>query len=214
MAMVGILLAAAGCASTLSTRVTNFNQWPADAAGASFSLVARTGVPNELEQATYQSYVQAELEKHGLRRAAAGQPARFQVDVSTGKRNEEKSTLVPVYVDNPPVFLPPYRDHLGRYVPGVWVSDPLPRYAGDRIVNTLVQITTLQVRILDTQGAPAGQPRTVFESRAVHEGRGSSDNLPVLVPYLARAVFDDFPGQNGQVKRVLLDPKTGAVIRE
>ena len=85
---------------------------------------------------------------------------------------------------------------------------------GDRVVNTTVQIATLQVRILERQGAPAAQPRTVFESRAVYEGRGNSDNLPVLVPYLARAVFDNFPGQNGQVRLVRFDPETGAMIKD
>ena len=209
------LAALAACASTVSTRVTNFNQWPADATGATFDFVIHPGARNELEQATYQSYVQAELEKRGLRRAGSGQAARFQVDPSTGKRNEQKTELVPVYQDSPPVFLPPYRDHLGRYYPGMWASDPLGRrYVGDRVVNTTIQITTLQVRILDRQGAPAGQPRTVFDSRAVHEGRGSSDNLPVLVPYLARAVFNDFPGQNGRVTLLRLDPKTGEVIKD
>ncbi|MCY7369802.1 MAG: DUF4136 domain-containing protein [Polaromonas sp.] len=214
----GLILVAlatlAGCASTLSARVTNFNQWPTDAAGATFSVVAHAGAPNELEQATYYTYVQAELEKRGLQRVAPSQPARLQVALSTGKRLEEKSALVPVYIDSPPIFYPPYRDQLGRYYPGVWVSDPLPRYAGDRVVNTTIQITTLQVRILDSKGAPADKARTVFDSRAVFEGRGSSDNLPVLVPYLARAVFDDFPGQNGQVRQVQLDPKTGAVIKD
>ena len=215
MAAALALVALAGCASTITTRVTNFNQWPADAAGGGFDFVAHPGARNELEHATYQSYVQAELEKHGLKRAASGQVARFQVDLSTGKRSEEKTALVPVYVDSPPIFYPPYRDHHGRYVPGVWVSDPLgSRYVGDRVVNTTIQITTLQVRILERHGAPASQPRTVFESRAVYEGRGNSDNLPVLVPYLARAVFDRFPGQNGQVRLVRFDPETGAVIND
>lgn len=215
LAALLLLAALAGCASTITTRVTNFNQWPLDAAGSSFDFVVYPGARSELEHATYQSYVQAELEKNGLKRAAPGQAARFQVDLSTGKRSEEKTALVPVYVDSPPVFYPPYRDHLGRYVPGVWVSDPFgTRYVGDRVVNTTIQITTLQLRILERQGAPAGQPRTVFESRAVYEGRGNSDNLPVLVPYLARAALDKFPGQNGQVRLVRFDPKTGAVIKD
>lgn len=54
--------------------------------------------------------------------------------------------------------------------------------------------------------------RTVFESRAVYEG--GSDNLPAVVPYLVRAVFDDFPGQNGQVSTVKFDSETGALIKK
>ena len=47
----------------------------------------------------------------------------------------------------------------------------------------------------------------MFESRAVYDGQGSSDNLPAVVPYLVRAVFDDFPGQNGKVRLVRFDAK-------
>ena len=41
----------------------------------------------------------------------------------------------------------------------------------------------------------------------------NTDNLPQIVPYLVRAVFEDFPGQNGRVRVVKFDAKTGALIR-
>ena len=76
-----------------------------------------------------------------------------------------------------------------------------------------VYTNSLRLRLLDTKDTPPGKPpRTVFESRAVYEG-GSGD-LPLVVPYLVRAVFDDFPGQNGQVRVVKFDSETGAVIKK
>jgi Domain of unknown function (DUF4136) len=210
-ALLGLL---AACASPITTQVTSFNQWPANAAGSTFSYVSRTDNTRELEQATYESYVQAELEKRGLVRAPAGQVGRMQVDVTTSNRSEQKTYLQPIYQDNY-VYLPPYRDAAGRIFPGVWTLDPFgPRYVGDRQINTTLQTSTLQLRLLDSQGSPAGKPRTVFESRAIFEGEGSGDNLPQVVPYLVRAVFDDFPGQNGRVRVVRFDRETGAVIRD
>ncbi len=204
----------AGCASTVTTRVTSFNQWPANAAGSTFSFITRTGTPGELEQATYQQYVQAELEKRGFKRAPAAQAGRLQIELTTSSRSEEKTTFAPVYQDSP-VYLPPYRDAAGRFYPGIWTYDPFgPRYVGDRVINTVIQTTTLQVRMLDGEGAPAGKSRAVFESRAAYEGQGTGDNLPAVVPYLVRAVFDDFPGQNGKVRLVRFDAKTGAVIKD
>lgn len=201
-----------GCASTLAARVTSFNQWPADVAGSTFSFISRAGAPGELEHAAYQTYVQTELEKRGFRRAAAGQNGRLQVDVTTGNRSEQKTAVSPVYQDTP-VFLPPYRDAAGRLYPGVWAHDPFgPRYVGDRVVNYTVQVSSLQLRILDSHGVPAGQSRTVFESKAVYQGESRYENLPAVVPYLVRAVFDDFPGQNGQVRVVKFDAKTGELI--
>lgn len=200
------------CASPITARVTSFNQWPDDIAGSTFSYLTPVDPSSELEQATYENHVQAELEKRGFRRAPAGQVGRLQVELTTASRGEQKTYLTPVYQDNS-VFLPPYRDAAGRIFPGMWVPDPFgPRYVGDRQVSLALQISSLRLRILDTKGSAPGKPRTVFESRVVYEGGGI--DLSVLVPYLVRAVFDEFPGQNGQVRSVQFDPKTGALIRK
>lgn len=74
-----------------------------------------------------------------------------------------------------------------------------------------VLFNQLQLRLLDKQGNPAGQPRPVFESHAVYEGDAA---LPIIASYLVRAVFEGFPGQNGQVNTVSFDRETGAVIRK
>jgi hypothetical protein len=212
---LALLLAAllTACASPITTRVTSFNQWPADAVGSTFSYITPVDATRALEQATYEGYVQAELEKRGLKRAAEGQAGRLQVDVAASSRSEEKTWLQPIYQDNM-VFLPPYRDAAGRLYGGGWVPDPFgPRYMGDRPVSMTIYTNSLRLRLLDTQGTPPGKPpRTVFEARAVYEG-GSGD-LPLVVPYLVRAVFDDFPGQNGQVRVVKFDSETGAVIKK
>lgn len=202
------------CASPITTRVTSFNQWPANAAGSTFSYVSHTDNTRELEHASYESHVQAELEKRGLVRAPAGQVGRMQVDVNTSNRSEQMTYLQPIYQDNY-VYLPGYRDAAGRIFPGIWTLDPFgPRYVGDRQINTTRQTSTLQLRLLDSQGMPPGKPRTVFESRAIFEGEGRGDHLPQVVPYLVRAVFDDFPGQNGRVRVVRFDRETGAVIKD
>ncbi|MGH6639759.1 MAG: DUF4136 domain-containing protein [Polaromonas sp.] len=208
------LLAAAlltACASPITARVTSFNQWPTDLAGSTFSFLPPVDTTRELEQATYESHVQAALEQRGLKRAPAGQVGRILVDVAAHNRSQQKTYLTPVYQDNY-VFLPPFRDPAGRMFPGVWGPDPFgSRYVGERQVSRTVQISSLRLRLLDTQGSPPGKPRTVFESRTIYEG--DSGDLPVLVPYLVRAVFDEFPGQNGQVRTVKFDSKTGALIK-
>ena len=210
-ALLALLVA---CASPITTRVTSFNQWPANAAGSTFSYVSRPANARELEQASYESHVQAELEKRGLVRAPAGQVGRIQVDLNTSNRSEQTSYLQPIYQDNY-IYLPGYRDAAGRIFPGVWTLDPFgPRYVGDRQINSTRQTSTLQLRLLDSQGNPPGKPRTVFESRAMFEAEGSRDNLPQIVPYLVRAVFDDFPGQNGRARVVRFDRATGAVIKD
>lgn len=209
IATLGLL---AACTTPITAKVTSFNQWPGDAAGSTFSYITPADKANDLEQAAYEGYVQAELEKVGLKRAAPGQVGRIQVDVVTGNGTREKKFREAVYQDNY-VYYPPYRDAAGNVFPGFYAPDQFgSRYVGDREVVRTVQVSNLRLRLLDSKGSAPGKPRAVFESRANYEG--DNEDLPDLVPYLVRAVFDGFPGQNGRVRILRFDPKTGAMTRE
>lgn len=208
VAAISIVLLAA-CASPITAKVTSFNQWPADAAGTTFSYITPADKAGDLEQEAYQGYVQTELERLGLKRAAPGQVGRFQVDLVTGNGTRQRSYREPIYQDYF-VFHPPYRDAAGNVFPGFWAPDRFgSRYVGDREVVRTVQVSNLRLRLLDASGSAPGKPKAVFESRAAYEG--DNEDLPNLVPYLVRAVFDGFPGANGGVRLVKFDGKTGAI---
>lgn len=195
---LGLALALlAGCASTLDAKVTRFNQWPADAAGHTYSFT--TAEPQrELELAAYQAQVAGELQRIGLSPLASGQTGRFVVDVQAKQSERQRQHLEPVY-SNDWTYVSPWRDAQGRRYGGHWVPDPMgSRYVGDRLVTHTAQQSSLKLRISE----PATQ-RTVFEATAVHEG--SEVDLVEVVPYLVRGVFQDFPGANGQVRRLTFE---------
>ncbi len=200
-----------GCASTITAKVTNFNAWPSDGIGSTFSFAPHVvGTVNELEQSTYEEYVAVELEKKGLRRAELNQVGRFLVDVNASGQARTQAFNTPVFRDYP-VFVPPRRDREGRIYPGYWAPDPFgPQYLGDRTTYRTITVSQLKVRIFESRALPGGRQGTVFESTGVYEGL--YEDLPDLVPYLARALFDGFPGRNGEVRTVTLDPKTGQII--
>ena len=199
----------AACASPITAKVTSFNQWPADTAGATFSFIRPADSLNDLEQQAYEGYVRVELEKIGLKHADQGQLGRFQVDIATGSNTRNRKFREAVYRDNY-VYLPPYRDAAGNVYPGYWAPDRFgSRYVGDREVTREVQVSNLKLTLLDARGYAPGKPRAVFESRAVYEG--DNEDLADVVPYLVRAVFDGFPGQNGRVRVIKFDSKTGAM---
>lgn len=213
LVLVASLLTA--CASPIVTQVSNFNQWPSDATGSSFAFIKPPSSPSqpppELELATYQAYAQQELEKLGLRRAPTGQTPRLLIELGWVAQPQERTYRQPIY-DDRLVFYRPYRNASGQLFPGYWAPSRFgPTYLGDRIVPYTVQFNQINLRILDQQGSPPGKPRAVFESHAVYEGQAT---LPTIAPYLVRAVFEGFPGQNGQVRRVNFDRETGAVIRK
>lgn len=198
-----------GCASVITAQVSSFQQWPSDARGSSFSLLAPVEASRSLEQASYGAQVAAELEKQGLRQAAPGQQARFLVEVNVSRDTENRASLRPVYQDRY-VFHPARRDAAGRIYPGFWGPDPFgPRYVGDQQIVQTISLSRLRLRLLDAQADPRA-PRTVYEAQAVHEGDAP---LPSVVPWLVRAVFDDFPAANGSVRVVRFKPDTGEVIR-
>ncbi|KAF1047964.1 DUF4136 domain-containing protein [Xylophilus sp.] len=201
----------AGCASTLDTKVTRFQAWPADGAGSTFSFGRHAAVGRELEQSTYEQYVREELERRGLRSAPAGQAGRFLVEVEASGSQRQQRYLQPMYQDYR-VYIPARRLADGRVVGGYWAADPWgPQYMGDREQVRLVQVSKLIVRIRETQPPPAA-PRSVYEATAVYEG--IAENLPDLVPFLARAAFDGFPGRNGETRRVVFDAQTGALVQQ
>jgi len=206
----GVLSAAAllaGCAATVSTQVTNFNAWPADAAGASFAFQPRAaGGGKELEQSTYEQYVREQLEALGLTSAATPQQARFVVEVDANGSQRTVTSLQPVY-QNYRVFVPARAGANGTVVPGYWSADMIGgQYIGDRSVARTLQVSKLRVQMRDRKANPAA-PVSVFESTAVYEG--GMENLPDLVPYLAKAAFDGFPGRNGQTRELRFDMNTG-----
>lgn len=223
----GLLAAAvalmSGCALPISAKVTNFNDWPADAAGSTFSFGSADPKPSDLEQATYENYVGVELQRRGLKLAPPGQTGRFIVDVTTTGTTREKKFLQPVY-NNQLIYVQPYRSGgYGYGVPygfnpaygtvqgGYYVPDQFgSRYIGDQEVTRTVQVSRLKVRLLDSRSTTP-KPRAVFESTAVYEGE--IEDLPDTVPYLVTAVFDAFPGQNGRVRVVKFDTSSGAIKR-
>jgi hypothetical protein len=187
----------AGCASTLTAKVTRFNQWPTDAAGHTYSFAAAEPA-RTLEVGAYQAQVSTELERIGLRAAPIGQSGRFEVQLLANMSERERKQLEPVY-RNEWVWTPAYRDAQGRLRGGYWIPDPWgPRYVGDRQVTRTVQVSRLQVHITEP-----GKQRTVFEATALNEG--SNEDLVEVVPYLVRAMFQDFPGANGQVRRLTFE---------
>lgn len=90
----------------------------------------------------------------------------------------------------------------------------------ERTVTRPVQSYRLHVTVVD-RGQPSTNEKgrtshlppaastapTVLEAQAQYTGRPVP--LAVVMPYLMRAVFEDFPGVSGQTKQVVFDTQTG-----
>lgn len=192
--MVGMtaLLLLTGCASTLSARVTTFQQWPADAQGANYRIVPPAG--DSLEVQAFADMIRAAIGRTGLYEAQGGEKPRFDVHFEYGASESQGWTQR---------FYDPYFDGFGPWGMGGYYGGFRGWGGGiyytPQVVNVPVRYTksTLTVSIKDNlkQGAQ------VYKSTAV----SASDSLVEVMPYLARAVFDGFPGNNGQVRDITYD---------
>lgn len=186
-----VLMFMAGCASTLSARVTTFQQWPADAQGATYRVVPPAG--DALEVQTFSDMIRAAIGRTGLVEAR-GQQARFDVHYEYGVSTSQE--WVQQYQD-------PYFDSFGPWGWGGYYGGYRGwgggLYYSPRVVNVPVRVesNSLTVTINDNQR----QGAQVYKSTAV----STSGSLVEVMPYLARAVFDGFPGNNGQVRNITYD---------
>lgn len=182
-----------GCASTLSATVTQFQQWPSNVQGARYQIAATPAQQNNLEFQSVADTVRANIGPTGLVEANNANEARFDLHIDYG--SVPSQVLVARYAD-------PYYDGWGfgpafggYYGPGVWGGGI---FYTPPVVNVPVQVVknTLTIRITDrTQ-----DNREVYRSSAVNVSE--REGLIQTLPYLARAVFDGFPGNNGQVREV------------
>ncbi|MGB3287703.1 MAG: DUF4136 domain-containing protein [Burkholderiaceae bacterium] len=185
----------AGCASTISARVTSFQQWPGDAVGQSYRIVPAGKQVNNLEFESIADMLRAAIGPTGLVEAVAGKSPRFDVHIAYD--NPVTQTWVQRY--NDPYlndgwgFGPAFGGYYGGYRGwggGIYMTPSVSNVPVDVYKNTL----TVTINDNHRQGAE------VYRSSAVNVSAG--ENLLQVMPYLAQAVFDNFPGNNGQVREV------------
>lgn len=191
LAVFGALVLS-GCATpTVSARVTSFQQWPAGVEGQTYQFVpAEPSQANNLEYQSYQDMVRAGIGATGLVEAQGGAKARFNVSFRYGTSQTQ------VMVRRP---YDPYFNGYGYggfYGPRPWGG--YYGYWGPEWVDVPVvaQRNTLTLQIHDSQRGGA----EVYRSSAFI--LSEQDNFMRMMPYLVRAIFDNFPGNNGAEREI------------
>ncbi len=185
LAMLTLILAGCATTDTVSARVTTFQRWPDNATGQTFRfVVANPTQENNLEFLSYQDMVRAGIGATGLVEAAKGAPARFDVSFTYGVAQTQ------IMVRRP--YDPGFYGGAGFYGPrGYWGGYGGP-WGPDWIdVPTLAYRSSLTLSIRDNSNNGA----EVYRASAYSVS--TNDRLLQLMPYLVRAIFDQFPGNNG-----------------
>ncbi|HTK02894.1 MAG TPA: DUF4136 domain-containing protein [Bordetella sp.] len=185
----------AGCATTptVSARVTSFQEWPAGATGQRYRFVpADPSQNNNLEYQNFQDMVRSGISPTGLVEAQPGQSARFDVSFRYGVTQTQVNVRRPY----DPYFYGGYGP--GYYGGRYWGAPWGPAYWGPDWVDvpSVAYRNALTVEIHDaSQGG-----KEVY--RATAYSVSDNDRLLKVMPYLVRALFDNFPANNGSEREV------------
>lgn len=194
-----------GCATTVSSTVATFHQWPAALEDKSYVFELPPSEQETLEWRSYQQVVKNELAKHGFVEANGAPPA-----LAVAMRFA--STEIPVQLVVP--YMPPFAyqyPNIGFRMPSRpmatlyrGVYDPFwgPHPAYQRTVDDQFK---RELRIV-ISSARDGQRLYDVSVQNI------SDNIstPEIMPAMVQSAFTDFPGQSGKVRRVVLKQQPSA----
>ena len=192
--LAAALLATGGCASTLSARVTTYQEWPVGTQGEYYRIVPAPAQVGNLQFGAFSDMLRAAIGPVGLREAPPDAPARFNVQFEYG------TSVTQGWVQryNDPYWYDGWMGPaFGGYYGG-WRGWGGGVFYTPSVVNVPVEVyrNTLTVTLADQMNAG----KEVYRATAVHASE--ANNIDAVMPYLMQAIFDGFPGNNGQVKEV------------
>lgn len=193
----GLLLA--GCATTIRSNVTTFNQWPAQLTDKSYAFAQVPLRDNTLEFQSYENLVRSQMTRLGFHEAAQSPALRVSmrfmtVDVPT---QVAYPTAAPFYPYGAGFGGFGYRRRFwGGFSGGFY--DPFwgPGLGYD------VETEHLYHRQLEVSIAQAGDGKRLYDVTVRNVTRQMS--TPAVMPALVQSAFQDFPGPNGAARVIEL----------
>jgi hypothetical protein len=196
VAIAAMALLLGGCATTIRSDVTTFQQWPAALPDKTYAFEAPPAQDDTLEFRSYQDLVRAELRQLGFSEA----PGKAALMVSMRFSTTEQPIRVIEVID--PFFMSPTR--YGYFRPmhyGMWTRrSPFDNYwlrspmVSDEMENAYQR--QLQVAIKGADGKPLFDVTVKNLSKQV--------STPVMMPALVHSAFVGFPGPNGVARKIEL----------
>lgn len=186
-------IALSACTYSFRSNVATFHEMGAPGGERVMLTPINPDKKDSLEYRQYAGALAAHLKSYGYVEAGENKPeliAGFDVSINDGREKLR---------NRPAPFSHHYWDSSwtwGRYW-GHPFSHPFDHYDNQIVAGTVYTATlTLELR------KPDGE--LVFEGRAETETRAKA--LPEVVPILADALFQSFPGESGITRRIVITP--------
>ncbi|MCQ9616826.1 DUF4136 domain-containing protein [Paenalcaligenes niemegkensis] len=188
-----LLFLLSGCASSWSAKVSSYQRWPDNVVGQTYRIHSEPDQTGNLEYEALADTVRAAIGPTGLTEGDAN--ARFVVHLNYG--SELKEDWVQRYGD-------PYFDGMGPFGPA-W-GGYFGHFGGfrggmiysPRVVTVPIQYRENRLTVIINDSAQNNAEVYRSTAKSISDG----DNLLDVMSYLSQAVFDRFPGNNGEVREV------------
>jgi hypothetical protein len=180
----GALLA--GCASTITSQVTTFHEWPMQLQDKTYVFERTKEQDNNLEYRAYENLVRTELNRLGFREASSERPPTLKARLEYGISVRDVREVYPVVV-GPSWYGPAWPGYYGPFHDPFWYAPPIVER---REAN--YQLFTRRLKIVL---ARISDGKTLYQTTVVSEGTNGS--LAAVMPYMVRSAFADFPGKSG-----------------
>ena len=206
--MLSVLLSSCG---TLITSITSdisvFHRMPPTLTNATkYSFLRLKGQETSLEHASYEEFIRNDLGKHNFREVQF-QEAEVVVIFFYGiTQGRQEISSIPIFgqtgISSSHTYGGLY--NLGAYPGFSGTTTYVPSYG---IIGSMPYSSTEYTRYLSM--SIYKRPKTDKEKlEKVYEGKvissGSSNQLPKIAPYMIRALFKNFPGDNGRTETVTM----------
>jgi hypothetical protein len=195
--ILGVIALCAGCVIPVSSTVTAFHTFPANTAGKTFAFVPLEGQDGNLEYLKYQNDVRSHLvADHWVEsdRGSAEVLVSFAYSIDQGR----------IQTVNMPVFgqtgisganTVGSVDASGNYQ-ATTTFTPTYGETGYVPVSSVRYTRFLRLSIADRASS-----RAVYQADVVSVG--NSGTIALIVPVMLNALFRDFPGKNGETRKVI-----------
>jgi hypothetical protein len=205
IAVASMSLLLGGCAATIRSNVTTFNQWPAQLADKSYAFETPPPQDNTLEWQSYQNLVRGQMARLGFHEAQQSPALKVSLRFTT----VDVPTQV-VYPSMAPTY--PYSPRFGylgwrrrfwgggfynRFYDPFW--GPVPAYEVEEEHRYHRQVQIAITSALDD--------KRLFDVTVRNVSRQMS--TPAVMPALVQSAFEGFPGPNGGSRVIELKQQNG-----
>lgn len=203
LTLIVCVILLSGCAGFIQSDVSVFHEIPPTFTGTTYAMIPFKEQEGSLEHKNYERAVKSELDAKGFREAPienAEVVIFLSYGIDTGKEVVESYPIIGktgVSSSHSYGTVQSYGSY-GTYS-GTTTYKPTYGVVGTSVTSSTEYTRFLKLDILDRKALTEKQIKKLYEVKVF--SRGSSGQLPAVLPTMIKALFEEFPGKSGSTRR-------------